>query len=112
MVDSISFKGRVINSKTYQFGGKNYYVICVRLDYTNVKNCYILNDLCAIKIKNNIATMAAGFLTSANGVVDYVEVNMNHNKREKFTFKNGFIDEFGFGLSNLGLTQQDMDYCN
>lgn len=112
MVGHIEFKGKVINSKVYQFGGKNYYMICVKLDYSSVKEYYVLNNLCAIKIKNNIATIAAGFLSSDNGIVDYVEENIGHNGLEKFTYKNGVVYEGGYGLANMGLSEIDMNFCN
>src|ERR1700733_12694596 len=74
---NIQFKGKVINSKVYDFGGRNYYLICVQLDTSNVKSFYVFNDQAFLKIKNNIATMAAGFLDTYYGAATYVEVNMN-----------------------------------
>ena len=112
LIGNIQFKGKVIKSKVYDYGGKSYYMICVKLDYTNTNNFYVLNDLCGIKIKNGIATMAAGVLDSYYGIANYVEVNINNNRKVICHFKNGDKGEFMFTLDPEGLSQNDMNTCN
>ena len=112
LIGNIQFKGKVINSKVYDYGGKSYYLICVKLDYTTANNFYLYNDLCGIKIKNGIATMSAGVLNSFDGVTNYVEVNMNNNRKVVVHYKNGDKDEFMFTLDPRGISEKDMNSCN
>jgi len=70
IIGNIQFKGKVINSKVYEFAGKNYYMICVQIDTCNVKTFYVLNDLCALKIKNNIATIILNRPDKGNSITN------------------------------------------
>lgn len=112
IIGNIQFKGKVINSKVYEFAGKNYYMICVQIDTCNVKTFYVLNDLCALKIKDNIATLSGSKYSPDFGFPDYVEINMNKDGKTKFHFKNGTVDEFEWLLHTNGLTEKDLNFCN
>jgi len=111
-VGKVQFKGKVVNSRIFKYGGKPYLMVCVQLDYSNYKEYYVLNDYCFLRIKNNIATMAVGFFNSDNGIPKYVEVNIKNNRIEKFTQADGTIDTVGLNLANYGLTRDDMNTCN
>jgi hypothetical protein len=111
-VGKVQFKGKVIHSKIYQYSGKDYFMICVQLDYSNFKEYYVLNDYCFFKIKNNIATMAVGVFNPNYGIPKYVEVNIANSGVEKFVYANGTANDFGLSLANWGLTKDDMNVCN
>ena len=72
LMGNIQFKGKVIKSNVFKYGGKDYYMVCVKLDYANTQNFYVNNDVVFLKIKDGIASIAAGFLSSY-GVMNYVE---------------------------------------
>ena len=112
VIGSIKFKGKVINSNVYDFAGKKYYMICVQLDTCNVKSFYVLNNLCALKIKNNIATLSGSVYNPDLGFPEYVEINMNNDGKTKFHFKDGSFDEFKWLLHTNGLTEKEMSFCN
>jgi len=112
MVGNIQFKGKVINSKVYDFAGKSYYMICVQLDTCNVKSCYVLNDLCALKIKNNIATMPGSVYDSYLGIPKYIEINMSNKGKMKLYFNSGTVDEPEWLFHANGLTEKDLNSCN
>ena len=83
--------------------------MCIQLDYSNVKEFYILNDYCFLKIKNNVATMTGGVL---NAMPKYVEVNIGHSGIQKYIYADGTADDFGLSLANYELTKDDMNVCN
>jgi len=112
MVKGIQFKGKVISYKKFDFGGRDSYMICVKLDYSNTKSFYKLNDLCFLKIKDSIATMAVGQVDSYYGMPVYVEVNINNNGMEKYTYPGGKANEFDESLGNYNLTVRDINTCN
>jgi hypothetical protein len=84
----------------------------VRLDYCNVKNFFVLNDLCALSIKNNIATMSGSVYDPNDGFPVYVEVNLNRTGETKFVFKDGSTDEFSWLLHVNGLIKADLMTCD
>jgi hypothetical protein len=108
-VGKVQFKGKVINTKIFKYGGKDYFMMCVQLDYSNFKEFYVLNDYCFLKIKNNIATFSGGVL---NEVPKYVEININNSRIERFHYSDGSTDDYGLSLANYGLTKDDMNVCN
>ncbi len=112
MVKGIQFKGKMISYKKFDFGGRDSYMICVKLDYSNTPSFYKLNDLCFLKIKDSIATMAVGQVDAYNGMPTYVEVNMNNSGKEKYTYRSGKTDEFNESLANYKLTVSDINTCN
>jgi len=112
MIGGVQFRGHVIHHKVYDYGGKNYYMVCVKLDYSNVKTFYVFNNICFLKIKNGIATMANGFLSSYDGVATYVDVNINNDRQERFFYSKGQIDTLPLRLNNFNLTKQDLNECN
>src|ERR1700742_2955013 len=69
-IGSLHFKGKVISSRVYKYYGKNCYQVCLKLDTPGEPDFYIFNELDCIRIKNNIATFAAGYLDHTLGVVD------------------------------------------
>jgi hypothetical protein len=111
-VGKVQFKGKVIHSKIYQFGGRPYFIICVQLDYSNFKDYYVVNDYCFFKIKNNIATMTGGFFNTNYGIPKYVEVNIANSGNERFKHADGSFNDVGLSLANYGLTKDDMNVCN
>ncbi|MDP9079746.1 MAG: hypothetical protein M3O71_20140 [Bacteroidota bacterium] len=112
IVGKIQFKGRVISSNIYDYGGKPYYFVCIKLDSSNTKNYYIYNDLCGFKIKNGIATMALGVVNDAVGTAIYVEANTNNKNKIILHYKNGDTDEYMFTLDPRGLKENDLNACN
>lgn len=110
-IGNIQFKGTVISSNTYDRGGRNYFLICVRLDYTNTKAIDIANDLCLIRIKDNIATMAAGFLDPYFGVPRYVEVNINNSGVQKYIYAQGREQSFSLGLARCAAPITQLTFC-
>jgi hypothetical protein len=111
-IGKLQFKGKVINSKIYRYVGKNYYLVCVKLDSTSVQDFYIFNDLDCIKIKNGIATFAAGYLNHTLGVVDSVAVNINNSGKVIFHYKGNARDVLPLGFDPMGLKESDMNTCN
>ena len=106
----IMFKGKVINTSIIKRYGKEYYMICIKLDYTNTNDFYIFNENSGLKIKNGIATMSGGVYIE-NEKIDYVEINMNNEKKEKFYFKDGSVDVIELLFHKGGLIESDMDLC-
>jgi len=87
-------------------------MLCAHLEYATVQNFYVLNDLCAIKIKNNIATMSGTVYDPNVGFPTYVEVNLNRTGITKFYFKDGTTDQFESLLRANGLSDGDLDICD
>lgn len=112
LVHKVQFEGRVINSRIYQYGGRNYGIVCVKLDYSNVKDFYICNDLCFIKIKNNIATIDVGFINPDYGFPNYVVVNMHNSGVEIYKYGVDRTLTSRLALTNFGSTAKDMSFCN
>jgi len=112
IIGNVQFKGKVISSKIYSYAGKPYYMLCAHLEYATVQNFYVLNDLCAIKIKNNIATMSGTVYDPNVGFPTYVEVNLNRTGITKFYFKDGTTDQFESLLRANGLSDGDLDICD
>jgi len=112
LVGKIHFKGKVIDSKVYPFAGKDYYMVCVQLDTCNVKNFYVLNDLCALKIKNNIAAFSGSVYNPNLGFPTYIEINMKNDGKTKVQFKDGTVYEYKWLLHTNGLTPEQMNICN
>lgn len=108
----LQFKGKVIGSKTYRYFNKNYYVVCVKLDSTSVNSLYIFNNLDGIRIRNGIATFAAGYLNPVLGVVDSVSVNMNNNGKVEFYYKVHAREEHPLGFDQMGVKESDLNGCN
>lgn len=112
LIGRIQFKGKVINSKTYRYSDKDYYLVCIKLDYSNTKDICLYNDVCCLKIKNGIATLAAGVLDKSVGVASYVEVNIGYNRKITLRYTNGDHDSFILTLATSGLPEQYMSICN
>ncbi|MDN3580543.1 hypothetical protein [Mucilaginibacter flavus] len=112
LTGSIQFKGEVINSKVYDYSGKPYFMVCVKLDTCNVKSLFIINDLVSIKIKDGIATFPIGVLEPYYGIPVYVEENLGGKGMIKLRYKNGLSQFLPFVLANRGLTKNDMGLCN
>ena len=87
-------------------------MVCVKLDYSNVKNFYVFNELCFLKIKDSIATMATGFYNPYIGPATYVRVNINNDRKEEYSYSNGQVDTTVLSVSNYNLTRQDLNECN
>jgi hypothetical protein len=109
MLGDLKFSGRVINSKIYDYGGRPYRLVCLKLDYSNKNNFYIFNDLCAIKIKDGIATMSVG--ADPNFVVNYVKVDAKNNS-SNYHYSDGAENLGEVDLKQNGLTTELMNFCN
>ncbi|PTQ94941.1 hypothetical protein C8P68_106155 [Mucilaginibacter yixingensis] len=109
ILGDLFFKGRVINSKIYDYGGRNYRLVCLKLDSGNRKDLYIFNDRCAIKIKDSIATFSAGG-DDPNFVIDYIMVNVQKNV-STYHYKNGNTTTDVIDLEPQGLSVSDMNFC-
>lgn len=113
VLGKVSFKGKVISYKIVhneQFG-RNYLVICIKLDYSNTDSFYYFQDHNALKIKNGIATMSSGSYKPTLIPV-YVEINMNHNYKDIFYYADGEKDMFELNFTSNGISKEDMNYCN
>jgi hypothetical protein len=108
----LQFKGKVIGSKTYRYFNKNYYVICVKLDSTSVSSLHVFNNLDGIRIRNGIATFAAGYLNPVLGVADSVSVNMNNSGKVELYYKAHAREERPLGFDLMGIQESDLDGCN
>ena len=106
----IKFKGKVINTAIIKRYGKEYVMLCIKLDYTNIDDFYIFNEYSGLKIKNGIATMSGGVYIE-NERINYVEINMNNEKKEKFYLKDGSVDVIELLFHKGGLIESDMDLC-
>lgn len=105
----IQFKGQIIKSKKTQ----RLYMICVKLDYTNIDSFYSLDESLGLKIKNGIAVMTASSTLVEEDKVDYIEVNMNNDGKEKFYSKGKLVETYDtLFLGGGGLTEADMNVCN
>ena len=113
VLGKISFKGKVINYKVVhneQFG-RNYLMICIKLEYSNTDSFYYFQDENALKIKNGIATMSSGSY-QPNHMPTYVEINMNHNYKNIFYFAHTEKDVSEMNFTSNGLSKEDMNSCN
>jgi hypothetical protein len=108
----LQFKGKVIGSKIYKYYGKNYYLVCVKVDASSVSDFYIYNDLDCIKIKNHIATFSAGYLDNVLGMVDSVSANMNDDGKVIFHYRGNARDEYPLAFDPMGLRERDLNACN
>lgn len=112
IIGDVRFKGKVISAKNYDFGGRNYYMLCIKLDFSTKNNFYVFNDLCALKIKNGVATCSGNFYNPDVGYPTYVEVNMNEDGRSKFYFNHGLVHEIDWLVPLNDMPQEDMNFCN
>jgi hypothetical protein len=106
------FKGKVVSVKKYEWAGKDYYKICIKLDYTNKQDFFVYNDLAALCVKNDTAIMAAGVFVSGWGPVQYVEFNLNNSHLLRYHYKDGTVHSFNLSIRPEGLTQTDFTSCN
>ena len=110
-IRNIRFKGKVVKSNIISRYGKQYNIICIYLDYTNTSNFYIFNDLCALKIKDNVATMSNGVFMEGD-IPKYVEINVRGDLMETVYFTNGKVDKFEMGFGSGGVLESDLSICN
>lgn len=105
----IQFKGQIIKSKKTD----RVHMICVKLDYTNIDSFYSRDESLGIKIKNGTAVIAIGSDLVDYYKVDYVEVNMNNDGKEKFYSKGKLVETYDtLFLGGGGLTEDDMNVCD
>ena len=110
-IGKLQFKGKVINTKNYKYYGKNYYIVCVKLDST-ANDIYIYNDLDCIKIKHGIATFSAGFLNHTLGAADSIAVNINNSDKIVFHYKDNAEEKFPLGFEPMGMHEDDLKACD
>ncbi|TCC97711.1 hypothetical protein [Pedobacter hiemivivus] len=107
----IQLKGKVIHFSIIDRYGKQYYMICIKLDYSNVSDFYLFKQSRGLKIKDGIATMSGGIFMK-DKIINYVEINMNNSGKEKFLYKNGDAEEFDLSYGAGGIEEGDMNVCN
>jgi hypothetical protein len=113
VLGKISFKGRVINYikiHSEEFG-KDYSVICIKLDYSNTDSFYYFQDKNALKIKNGIATMSDGGY-DPNFIPIYVENNMNNNHKIIVHYADSGTGTVELNYNSTGISKEDMNLCN
>lgn len=113
VLGKISFKGKVINYKVVhnEYFGKNLYVLCIRLDYTNTDSFYYFQDENALIIKDGIATIPGGSLVPGYIPV-YIEANIDKNYKIIDHYANGRSDSINLNYNSSGLSKEDMNSCN
>jgi len=75
----ICFKGKIINAKIIERYVNRYYLLCIKLDYTNINEYYIFKEkLCALKIKNGIGVLVGGLVFNDNKIPTYIEYNIDN----------------------------------
>jgi hypothetical protein len=111
IIGNIELTGKVVKLTVLNRNNKNYYTMCVKVNYANNNDFYIFNELCALKIKNGIATIPGGVFDT-NFITDSVEINWNKSGKEKFYYKNGKSDEFPLSLASSGISKNDLNICN
>jgi len=115
----ISFKGKIIDIHIIDRGGRAYAIACVDLDYSNVENFHIFNDISAFRINNNIASLPIGpiglmLIGQEKSVLEctYVEVNLQNSRKMVF-YTNDKItatDDLYYRSSNL--REEDFRACD
>jgi hypothetical protein len=110
-IGKLQFKGKVISTKTYRYFGKNYYQVCVKLDFSTVDNLHLFNDLDCISIKNGIAAFSAGYLNNVLGPVDSVSANIGNNGKVMFYYKTHAVDSHPIGFDPMGMKESDLHAC-
>ena len=111
-ISNIEFKGKVIDTKIIERGGRKYGIVCIKLDYTNIKNFYMFNDMSCLRIKNNKAIMSIGFVSESDKKINYVEININGDGKERYYKEGGGFDESDLTLASNNLIETDMKFCN
>ncbi|MBS1524498.1 MAG: hypothetical protein JST19_02550 [Bacteroidetes bacterium] len=111
-IGKLQFNGKVTGRRIYRYFGKNYYQVCVKLDYSSVDSLVIFNDLDCIRIKNGMATFSAGYLNKILGPVDSVSANIGNSSKVIFYYKTHAIDSHPLGFDAMGLTKSDLRFCN
>ncbi|BAU52912.1 hypothetical protein [Mucilaginibacter gotjawali] len=109
---NLVFKGKVIHVRFYEFMKSKCYQVCVKLDSAGVKDFSVYNDDDAIKIKDGIATFAAGHLDKTFGPVDSVAVNVNHSGKVFLYYRDkSFIKFDDFSFEHFGMKKSDLNFC-
>ncbi len=104
----VQFKGSVIETQIVKHGGRQYGIVCLRLDYTNQNNFYAFNDSICLKIKNGKAIMSIGFVASTDKKIKYIEVNLNNDRKERYFKVGGEVEEYDLTLSSNGVLESDL----
>lgn len=112
LLGDTEFKGKVIHSKQYEYSGKTFYMVCVKIDWSNKKDFYLYKDQLTLKIKDSIATFCGGVFLSDPESIKYVEVNMNNSKKISYYRKNGEVYKKNIDLGMLGLREEDLNSCD
>ena len=116
----IQFKGKILKIHQIERWGRNYGIMCISLDYTNVDDFYRFDNITCLKIKNNIATLRTGLIGSGDDErfrailsTAYIEVNIDNNRQMVFidSIGNKFTQNYlEYGSNNL--IESDMRLCD
>ncbi|MFC4232628.1 hypothetical protein ACFOW1_12035 [Parasediminibacterium paludis] len=109
---NLHFKGKVINISLIDRYSKKYSMLCIKLDYSNRESIYYFENDYFLKIKNGIATLPDGLFLSDSKIIDYVEVDMNSEKKEILHYKDGSVEEYGYFVNAGWLYESDVNICN
>jgi hypothetical protein len=106
----IEFKGKVVNSIEVERNGRYYTIACLQLDYSSIDSCYLYDpEESFLRIKNDKVVM---MISDPSKSVDYVEVNMNEDGKEKFYKDGKLYEEYELSLSCNGLLKSDLTFCD
>ncbi|MDR3695202.1 hypothetical protein [Mucilaginibacter sp.] len=109
---NLQFKGKVVHVRIYEFMKRKCYQVCVKIDSADVKDYTVYNDDDAFKIKNGIATFAAGYLDKTFGPVDSIAVNVDHSGKVLLYYRDkSFIKFNDFGFEPYGMKKSDLNFC-
>lgn len=111
-IGNIQFKGKVVESKIVEHGGRRYGIVCLDLDYSNTKDFYVFNEFACLRIKDGKAIMSIGFVMQNDEKVKYIEVNIKGDKKERFFKEGGGVDEYEMTLASNGILKEDMKNCD
>ncbi len=111
VLGKISFKGKVTGYKVVhnKYFGKNLYVLCIRLDYTNTDSFSYFQDENALTVKDGIATIP-GVVLVPNYIPVYIEANIHKNYKIIDHYANGTSDTINLNYNSSGLSKEDMNY--
>jgi len=106
----LAFSGKVVNDQVYNYGGRPYRLVCLKLNRCNQSNIYRFNDFCTLKIKDSIATMSVGGTGHISPVVA-VEVDARKDIMI-WRYQNATADTGKVDFRRNGLTEGQMNFCH
>ena len=96
---NLKFKGDIVSLKEYDYGGRIYGFISVKLDYCNVDSFYVFDNMSCLKISKGIAILPTNcihphdtFDKRSNALLKsiYVMVNMKNDNQVIYVDSSGY----------------------